>query len=134
MLERFRGSETLLVADDEPLVLSLTRSILSRYGYQVIPAADGREALELCANLEAAIDLLLTDVVMPRMNGPELAQSVKEMNEGVRCIFMSGYDPDHLQNHGAHKLGCDFLKKPFTSEALLRKVRETLDAEVSIGS
>ena len=128
MLERFRGSETLLIADDEPLVLSLTRSILARYGYQVIPAADGREALELWRNRQAAIDLLLTDVVMPRMTGPELAHSVKEINGDVRCIFMSGFDPDHLKNHGTQNLGCEFLKKPFTPEALLRKVRETLDA------
>ena len=128
ILERFRGSETLLVADDEPIVLSLTRSILSRYGYQVIPAADGREALDLFRTRQSEIDLLLTDVVMPRMNGPELAHSVKEINGDVRCIFMSGYDQDHLKNHGAQHLGCDFLKKPFTPEALLRKVRETLDA------
>ncbi len=128
MLERFRGSETLLIADDEPLVLSLARSILARYGYQVIPAADGREALELCRNRLESIDLLLTDVVMPRMTGPELAHSVKEINGDVRCIFMSGYDPDHLKNQKTLNLGCDFLKKPFTPEALLRKVRETLDA------
>lgn len=128
MLERFRGSETLLIADDEPLVLSLTRSILARYGYRVIPAADGREALEICATQEKSIDLLLTDVVMPRMTGPELAHCVKEINRSVRCIFMSGYDPDHLSKHGAHDLGCTFLKKPFTPETLLRKVRETLDA------
>nr|MDQ2900974.1 response regulator [Acidobacteriota bacterium] len=71
---------------------------------------------------------LLTDVIMPRMSGPELVRSLKALNGGVPCIFMSGYDYEQIRNHGAENLGCDYLRKPFTPEALLRKVRAALDA------
>ncbi|MDQ6663769.1 MAG: response regulator [Acidobacteriota bacterium] len=128
MLEELKGSETLLVADDEPVVLSLARAILARYGYQVFLAADGAEALRICRDKHKTIDLLLTDVIMPRMSGLELAHCVKELNGAMRCIFMSGYDYDQIRNHGGGNLNCDYLRKPFTPEALLRKVRETLDA------
>lgn len=128
MLEQFHGSETLLVADDEPVVLSLARTILGRCGYRVIPATDGDEALQICREHGGSIDLLLTDVVMPRMSGPELAHCLKKENGDLRCIFMSGYGPENIRQHGGSSLGCDYLRKPFTPEALLRKVRETLDA------
>lgn len=127
MDEHLKGSETLLIADDEPVVLSLARNILAKHGYHVYPATDGKEALEVFRQHQA-IDLLLTDVVMPAMSGPELAHEIKQEAKDLRCIFMSGYDPDQIRDKGAGDLGCDYLRKPFTPEALLRKVRNTLDA------
>ena len=126
MLDQLRGRETVLVVDDEPIVLSLARSILTRHGYHVLPAARGDEALLLYRR--GSIDLLLTDVVMPSMSGPELAHEIKKENSGLRCIFMSGYEPDQIKSYGPNGVGCDYLRKPFTPEVLLRKVRETLDA------
>ncbi|MDQ6705247.1 MAG: hybrid sensor histidine kinase/response regulator, partial [Acidobacteriota bacterium] len=66
--------------------------------------------------------------IMPRMSGPELAHCVRALNGSLRCIFMSGYDYEQIRNHGGGNFGCDYLRKPFTPEALLRRVRETLDA------
>ena len=128
MLDQYRGGESILVADDEPIVLSLTRAILGNYGYRVTLAKDGAEALELHQS-SGPMDLLLTDVVMPRMTGPELAHALKQEMGDIRCIFMSGYDQDYMQQHGGRDVGCDYLRKPFTPEALLKKVRSTLDVE-----
>lgn len=128
MSKDLKGSETLLVADDEPIILSLARAVLARYGYRVIPATNGDEAFRIWREQRDSIDLLLTDVIMPRMSGPELVRSLKALNGGVPCIFMSGYDYEQIRNHGAENLGCDYLRKPFTPEALLRKVRAALDA------
>jgi two-component system cell cycle sensor histidine kinase/response regulator CckA len=127
MMEEYRGAESILVADDEPIVLSLTRVILKNYGYQVLVAKDGKEALDVHQQ-SGPIDLLLTDVIMPAMTGPELVHALKQEVADLRCIFMSGYDKDQIQKRGVEDVGCDFLRKPFTPEALLKKVRETLDA------
>ncbi len=127
MLDEYRGAESILVADDEPTVLSLARVILKNYGYQVLLATNGREALDVHQQ-SGPVDLLLTDVVMPAMTGPELAHAIKKEVADLRCIFMSGYDREHIQKHGVRDDSCDFLRKPFTPEALLKKVRQTLDA------
>lgn len=127
-MEEYRGVESILVADDEPIVLSLTRNILQKYGYQVFVAKDGREALHIHQQ-SRPIDLLLTDVIMPAMTGPELVHALKQEIQDLRCVFMSGYDKDQIQKRGVEDVGCDFLRKPFTPQALLKKIRETLDAE-----
>lgn len=128
MFEEYRGAESILVADDEPLVLSLARVILRNCGYQVLLAKDGKEALDVHQRV-GRVDLLLTDVIMPQMSGPELAHAIKRQVADLRCVFMSGYDQEQIQKQGVEDPGCDFLRKPFTPQALLKKVRETLDAD-----
>ncbi len=127
MLEQYRGEESILVADDEPVVLSLAQMILRNYGYQVLTARNGQEALKVHGQ-SGHVDLVLTDVLMPEMTGPELIHEIKQQEEEMRCIFMSGYDHAHIQKQGVKDLGCDYLRKPFTPEALLKKIRQTLDA------
>jgi CheY-like chemotaxis protein len=126
MLDQYKGSEAILVADDEPVVLSLARIILHKHGYRVLSAVNGREALTVHQDA-GPIDLLLTDVIMPEMSGPELAHAIKEMTGDLRCIFMSGYDQEQIREKGAGDIGCDYLRKPFTPEMLLKKIRQTLD-------
>jgi two-component system cell cycle sensor histidine kinase/response regulator CckA len=123
MLNELRGAESILIADDEPVVLSLTKLILLKYGYKVLVATNGQEALQVLRSA-GPVDLLLTDVVMPVMTGPELAHQMKQELADLRCVFMSGYDHEQIHKHG---VGCDYLRKPFTPEMLLRKVRQTLD-------
>ena len=127
MLELYRGAESILVADDEPVVLSLAKLILRNHGYQVLIARNGPEALEVHQQ-SGPVDLLLTDVIMPQMTGPELVHEIKQQEADVRCVFMSGYDHSHMEQHGVKNFGCDYLRKPFTPEALLKTIRQTLDA------
>jgi two-component system cell cycle sensor histidine kinase/response regulator CckA len=127
MLSQYRGSESILIADDEPLVLTLTETILKMHGYRVHVATDGPSAL-LVHRQNGPMDLLLTDVVMQEMSGPELAHVLKQEVDDLRCVFMSGYDQSQLMQRGVKDIGCDYLRKPFTPEALLRKIRETLSA------
>lgn len=126
MMDQYRGAESILIADDEPLVLNLAKLILHNYGYNVLVATNGQEALQVHRSA-GPVDLLLTDVVMPVMNGPELAHQLKQEMAGLRCVFMSGYDHDQLEKHGGVNIGCDYLRKPFTPEMLLKKIRHTLD-------
>src|SRR5690348_12350941 len=100
--------------------------ILLQHGYHVLEATNGQEALELCSSYSNPIHLLLTDVVMPRMNGGELAERVRRMNPRLPMIFMSGYADDDLVRRTARL--AVFIAKPFTSVALTRKIREVLDA------
>jgi two-component system, cell cycle sensor histidine kinase and response regulator CckA len=125
MLNQYRGSESILVADDEPVVLSLTETILKMHGYRVLVATNGMAALQLHRETRP-IDLLLTDVIMPEMSGPELAHALKQEVDDLRCVFMSGYDQSQLLHRGVKDIGCDYLRKPFTPEILLRKIRDTL--------
>ena len=120
-------SETILVADDEPLVLDLARTILRRGGYRVLAAQNGAEALELFFGSQQ-VDLVLTDVVMPSMSGPQLVHRIRERKADVRCIFMSGYTSEQIKEKGAGDPGCDYLRKPFTPAMLLSMVRRQLAA------
>ena len=126
ILEQCRGAESILVADDEPVVLILTKVILRNYGYNVLLAKNGEEAIEV-HRASGPVDLVLTDVIMPQMTGSELMHELKQESKDLRCVLMSGYDHEQIQKHGVKDLGCDYLRKPFTPEALLRKVRHTLD-------
>jgi two-component system cell cycle sensor histidine kinase/response regulator CckA len=122
---------TILVVDDEPMILDSTRIILERGGgYNVIAASDGQEALGLCRDRKDPIHLLLSDINMPGINGPQLARGVAELFPDVRVMFMSGYDfntPDMqaLVSEGRVKAP-RFLPKPFTYEELLNEVKTIL--------
>jgi two-component system cell cycle sensor histidine kinase/response regulator CckA len=117
----------ILLADDEPIVLNLAGTILRRYGYVVISASDGDKALELFHEYPE-VDLVLTDVVMPSMSGPQLVHKIHAVNADVRCIFMSGYSPDQIREKGGEDPGCDYLRKPFTPDTLLKTVQRHLAA------
>jgi two-component system cell cycle sensor histidine kinase/response regulator CckA len=121
------GEETILVVEDEKMVRELVREILSQKGYNVLEAHRGTEALEVSERHEGAIHLLLTDVVMPGMDGPELARRLTAQRPDMRVLFMSGYI-DHIVLHdGVLEQGSEFLQKPFTVRALGTKVRRVLD-------
>lgn len=119
--------ETILVVEDEEVVRSLAERILRRRGYQVLSAAGGQEALEVAEGAPFALDLVLSDVVMPGMSGPETVAELVRRGHRCRVLYMSGYTDDHLDPYGVSRHGIDFLPKPFDPEALLRRVRETLD-------
>jgi two-component system cell cycle sensor histidine kinase/response regulator CckA len=124
-----RGTETILLVEDEEQVRAVVLSMLRRQGYQVIPARNAGEALLLCEKHPGKIDLLLTDVVMPQMSGPELAKRLAATRPETRVICMSGYTDDSIVRHGVLETGVAFIQKPITPAALTRKVREVLDAE-----
>jgi two-component system cell cycle sensor histidine kinase/response regulator CckA len=121
------GTETVLVVEDEPSVGSLIESVLTGKGYKVLRAANGEEALDLVATCELDFDLLLTDVVMPRMGGPELAKELRRSRPELKVLFASGYTDNALTKRGALDEGVDLLQKPFSPPLLLRRVREALD-------
>ena len=121
------GTETVLVAEDDDQIRDFVTRVLSRKGYRVLSASDGFDALRLCGESADPVDLLITDVVMPRMGGRELASRIQTAKPGVRVLFVSGYTEDAISQRGILEAGLQFLQKPFTTDALLRKVREVFD-------
>jgi len=119
--------ETVLVVEDEPAIREVMRRILHRNGYRVIMAADGVEALELARAHGGPVDLLMTDVVMPRMLGKEVAERLRAVRPGTPVIYMSGYARPALANAGTLEPGVILLEKPFSEAALLTAVRQVLD-------
>jgi len=122
-----RGSETIFIVEDEREVLKLAGRILERQGYHVVEAASGEEALKVCKEKKEPFHLLLTDVVMPQMSGRQLAEQLKQVYQDFKVLYMSGYTDNAITHHGVLDKGMNYLQKPFTVDALARKVREVLD-------
>jgi two-component system cell cycle sensor histidine kinase/response regulator CckA len=125
--ERPQGTETILLVEDEEAVRLLLLDILDAEGYAVLPASNGRDALRVCEQHSGPIHLLITDVVMPGMSGRELAARLAEECGDAKVLYMSGYTDDAIIHHGVLDAGTNFLQKPFTPDAVARKVREVLD-------
>ena len=119
--------ETILLVEDDPDLLELGFYMLERLGYQVLATDNPREALRLAEEHTSEIDLLVTDVVMPGMNGKELAQQLLARHPQLKLLYMSGYTADVIANHGVLDEGIHFLQKPFISKELSTKIKEVLD-------
>jgi DNA-binding NtrC family response regulator len=122
-----RGHETILLAEDEPAILEITTIMLEKQGYQVVPARTPGEAIRLAQEYVGEIHLLVTDVVMPEMNGRDLAKNILHLYPGLKCLFMSGYTANVIAHHGVLDEGVNFIQKPFSREELGDSVREALD-------
>ncbi len=122
-----RGSETVLVVEDEEGVRKLVRSVLELNGYHVLEADSGETALEISSAHEGEIELLVTDVIMPKMSGRDLAEALVLLRPSIKVLFLSGYADRAIIEHGILDTGAAFMQKPFTPQALARKVREVLD-------
>ena len=120
-------NETILLVEDEVAFLKLGTMILERLGYIVLPAATPNEALNLAAEHGDEIDLLVTDVIMPEMNGRVLADRLQRRQPGLKTLFISGYTADVIAHRGVLKEGVCFMQKPFSREQLAQKVRQALD-------
>jgi len=121
------GQETLLVVEDEEQVLALIRAILTRAGYTVLSASGPAAALDLLSTYPGSVHLLVTDVVLPEMNGRELRDRLQAIKPGLRCLFVSGYTSDIIAREGVLDAGVEFLQKPFTIPEFARRVRAVLD-------
>jgi CheY-like chemotaxis protein len=121
------GLETILLAEDEPLVRQLATRVLERFGYTVLTAANGRDALAVAEAHADGIDLLLSDVVMPGMNGRELYERLVADRPGLRVLYVSGYPEEVIARRGILEPGVELVRKPFTASALARRVRQVLD-------
>lgn len=132
-LSNSTGFETILLVEDEKAILTITSMMLEAAGYQVITASSPLEAIKAVQEAKRKIHLLLSDVVMPGMNGKELAEKLKKMIPDLKCLFMSGYTADVIALQDLSEEGMKSLPKPFNSEELTRKVREVLDQKISHG-
>ncbi|HWP34705.1 MAG TPA: response regulator [Thermodesulfobacteriota bacterium] len=132
--EARRGSETVLLVEDEEVVRQLVREVLQQHGYTVLEARQGEEALELARGYAEPIDLLVTDVVMPRIGGCELARRLAEARPSLKVLYVSGYTGNALTCGDTPVEELAFLQKPFTPQALLAKVREVLDGPAKPGA
>ncbi len=125
--KKLRGTETVLLVEDEESILQLSRRILEHLGYRVLAATNPLDAVELAKSHPGPIDLLLTDVIMPGMNGKEFTETLSTVKAGFRTVFMSGYTDDVIAKHGVLDRAVHFLEKPFSVGSLAAKVREVLD-------
>ncbi len=121
-----RGAETVLLVEDEAALRSMVRGVLESHGYKVLEARSGEDALVVCEQHKGPIHLLLTDVIMPEMSGPRLADHLAPFHRDVKVLYISGYTDEGIIHHGILDSGTNFLQKPFTPETLIRKVREVI--------
>jgi CheY-like chemotaxis protein len=123
-----RGTETLLVVEDEPSVRHLARSVLDNLGYEVLLASNGQDALHVAREHRGSpIRLVVTDVIMPLMGGKVMAEWLQATYADLIILFTSGYTDDAITHHGVLDAGVEFLPKPYTPATLARKVRQLLD-------
>ena len=122
-----RGSETILVVEDEPAILALTKTMLERLGYQVLVASSPGQAIQVAAEYTGQIHLLMTDVVMPEMNGRDLASQLSSTFPALKKLYMSGYTANVIAHHGVLDEGVIFIQKPFSKSDLARRIRAALD-------
>ncbi len=123
------GNETILLTEDEPAILEMTTLMLQHLGYTVLPAGTPGEAIRLAGEHRGKIHLLMTDVVMPEMNGRDLARNILSLYPDIKRLFMSGYTANTIAHHGVLDDGVHFIQKPFSLNDLAAKLRETLDRE-----
>jgi len=126
-----RGSETILVLEDETALRSLMRKVLAERGYTVLDTGDPEEAIRICAERGETIDLLVTDVIMPKLSGPQVVERVLAIHPDMKVLYTSGYTAKALIHHGVGQ-SVSFLAKPFSPESLEAKVRQVLDSESDI--
>jgi CheY-like chemotaxis protein len=122
-----RGTETVLVVEDEAAILELARESLEQFGYTVLTAGSAREAIARSEEYAGQIHLVITDVVMPHMNGRQLVERLTTARAGLKCLYMSGYTADVIAHRGVLDIGVRFISKPFSLAVLAEKVREVLD-------
>jgi CheY-like chemotaxis protein len=120
--------ETILIVEDEPAVRRMASRALRSQGYEILEAANGAEALEVLSRAAGPVDLVLSDVVMPVLNGRELSERLAVDHPEIRVLFMSGYTDDDIVRRGLLQPGAPFLQKPFVAADLSRKVRDVLDS------
>ncbi len=128
------GDENVLLVEDDEAVRNLVHAVLVHAGYHVCAVRNGIEALPLCQDTGRPIDILLTDVIMPEMGGPKLADRIRDLRPTLKVLYMSGYFDNSTQNRGALEPGTPFISKPFTPNGLLSKVRSVLDTPVPLTS
>lgn len=124
---RLRGGETVLIVEDERAVRNIAKSTLEKFGYTVLTAADGEEALKVYADFTRKIDVLLTDIMMPNLSGTELADLLLAQQSDLIVIFMSGYTNDTIGRKGVLTENINFIQKPFSPVSLAKSVRNILD-------
>ena len=122
------GTETILLVEDEPTVRVVASKVLKKLGYRVLEATNGGDAMIASQSHPEKIDLLLTDIVMPGMNGRELADTLQPQRPDMKVLFTSGYTEDYIVHHGVLKEGVHFIGKPYSPHALAVKVREVLES------
>jgi CheY-like chemotaxis protein len=130
--QHLQGTETLLVVEDEEALRESIRDFMGNLGYTVLAAHSGRQALSLASEHHSPIDLLVTDVVMPKMSGGELSQMLTRLRPDLKTIFMSGYTNDATVRHGVGEAGVAFLQKPFSLSTLARKVRDVIGSSATL--
>jgi two-component system, cell cycle sensor histidine kinase and response regulator CckA len=123
-----RGSETVLLVEDDDMIRSLVQKVLQANGYTVLLAASGDDAGRVAGQHQGAIHLLMADVVLPGPNGREVARRIEGVRPGIRVLYLSGYTDEAIVHYGVLESGIAFLQKPFTPAVLGRKVREVLDS------
>ena len=126
--ETVKGMETIIVVEDDDAVRELTESFLRHYGYSVLTACSGKEALEICSTFDGRIDLAVIDVVMPGLSGKELSDEITKIFTDIKILFISGYTDESIVQHGILDSQVQFLQKPFSVESLGKKVRRVLDS------